>query len=81
MCLGNPAVGVGPDGRAVFADGQVEALVGKGQLFGIALQRFKAEVVFGLQAATGELVGGVVDGGDGGAESDHLRREVACAAA
>ena len=54
MCLGYPAVGIGPDGRAVLADGKVEALVGEGQRFGIAVQGSKAEAVLGLQAATGD---------------------------
>ena len=53
MCLGHPAVGIGSDDRAVFASGKVEVLVGKGKRFGIAVQGFKAETVFGPQAATG----------------------------
>ena len=70
--------GIGSYGRAAFADGKVEALVGKGQRFGIAVQGFKSEAMFGLQAATsGYLVGRIVDG----AASDHPGRDVARAAA
>ena len=53
MCLGYLAVRIDSDGRAVFANGKVEVLVGKGQRFGIAVQGFKAETVLGPQAATG----------------------------
>ena len=54
MCLGYLAARIDSDGCAVFAYGKDEALVGKGQRFGIALQGSKAEAVLGLQAATGD---------------------------
>ena len=60
--LGNPALRVGPQTRAILGDGEVEARVRIRNLLGVAMKEGKVEAVIALEpTGGGELRGGVVD--------------------
>lgn len=62
--FGDPSVGVAPDGGAVFADGEVEMVIGVGGGFGVAVMEGEGDVVIFCESFRRfELFFGVVDSG------------------
>src|SRR4029453_2250972 len=76
--LGDPAVRIGPDGRTVLAEGQVEGRSGQASVLGVAVDQREVEVMVVLEAMRGlQRPGGVVDPGAGGAARGEPGPEVA----
>ncbi len=76
--LGDPGVGVAPDRRAVFGDGEVEARVAEGRPLGVRVDQGEAHVELALQPARRrELSARVVEPHGAGAAAREPRRHVA----
>ena len=80
--FGDPSVRIGPDARAVFADGEVEARIRQWDRFGVAMDERELEVVFGLERSRClELLLRVVDPRHPRAAAGEPGRQVRSAAA
>ena len=56
-CLGDPAIGVRPEARAVFRDRQVERSIAARHALGVRLDQRELETVHALKAARGRELG------------------------
>ena len=78
--FGDPQIRVGPDGGAVFGDGDVEALVPEGKALGDAVDQGKAQVELALESpCVGQLAGRIVDADHSPSPPGHPGRDISAA--